>query len=227
MKHLVKIIVVGVCLGLILIALQRGLQIDEGAFWHGYWIAAVAVVIGAVLVNLFYNLSYQKKMRQAAKLLHEGKPQEYIAEMEALLQRAKGKILRNVLKLNLAAGYVETKAFEQAIPMLEELSGKPLGGTGVEVVQGINLCLSYFETGREEEAMALYEERQPLFDVYRGDPLYGGNIAILDALAAINNERFDLAEQYLDNARKNYDDPRLQKAFCEAADTLEQRKAGR
>lgn len=227
MKRAVKIIAIGICLGLLLLAFQRGLQIDEGTFMRGYWIAALIVVLGAILFNLLYGLSYQKKIQKAAELLYAGKPQEYIDEIERLRRTAKGKALQNVLILNLAAGYIEMKQFETAIPMLEELSGKRLNGAGVKAAHWINLCMSYFETEQYEKAMALYEENRTLFDKYRNGPLYGGNIAILDILAAIRNERYELAEQSLAAAQKTYDDPRLQKAFCEAADTLEQRKAGR
>ncbi len=59
---------------------------------RGYWIAAPAIIIGAVLINVFYNLVYLNKMRKIAKLLREQKPQEYIDGIEALLKTAKGKI---------------------------------------------------------------------------------------------------------------------------------------
>ena len=86
------------------------------------WIVAPAIVIGALIINVCYNLFYFNKVKKIVKLLNEEKPQEYIDRIEDLLKTAKGKNLRNILELNLAAGYIETKQFDIAIPLLEKLS---------------------------------------------------------------------------------------------------------
>lgn len=225
LKRVAKIIFMGVCLGLALALLKTGLGIDDTVFMHGYWIVAVAVVLGAVLINLCYTLSYQNKNKEIAKLLSEEKPQEYIAGMENLLKTAKGKDLRNILKLNLAAGYIETKQFDIAIPMLEKLSCERLRGSSVKVVHKINLCLSYFETTQYEKAITIYNENQRLFQQYRHHKIYGGNIAVLDVIAAIINEQYNQAEELLDAAKKIYDDARLQKSFQEMLDILNKAKS--
>ena len=124
---------------MILLLLKISFGIDDAAFMHGYWIAAVAIVLGAVLINVCYNLIYFNKVKKIAKLLSEEKPQEYIDGIENLLKTAKGKILRNILELNLAAGYIEAKQFDIAIPMLEKLSHERLSGSSVNVVHKINL----------------------------------------------------------------------------------------
>ena len=123
-------------------------------------------------------------------MLSEEKPQEYIDGIENLLKTAKGKTLRNILELNLAAGYIEIKQFDIAIPMLEKLSHERLSGFSVNVVHKINLCLSYFETTQYEKAITVYNENQGLFQQYRHHKIYGGNIAILDIIAAIINEQY-------------------------------------
>ena len=107
MKRAAKIILIGICCGLTLLLLKTGFGIDDATFMHGYWITAVAIVSGAVLINLSYNAIYLNKIRKIAKLLSEEKPQEYIAGIEHLLKTAKGKSLRNLLELNLAAGHRE------------------------------------------------------------------------------------------------------------------------
>ena len=43
---------------MILLLLKISFGIDDAAFMHGYWIAAVAIVLGAVLINAYYNLIY-------------------------------------------------------------------------------------------------------------------------------------------------------------------------
>ena len=220
LKRTAKIILIGVCLGLILLLFKYSFGIDDTAFMHGYWIAVIIIVSGAVFINLCYNFSYLNKVRKIVKLLSEEKPQEYIAGIEQLLKTAKGKNLRNILELNLAAGYIETKQFDIAIPMLEKLSHERLRGSSVNVVHKINLCLSYFETTQYEKSIAVYNENQALFQQYRHHKIYGGNVAILDVIAAIINEQYDQAEQLLDAAKRMYDDARLQKAFQEMLEVM-------
>ena len=181
LKRAAKIVLIGVCFGLILLLLKISFGIDDAAFMHGYWIAAVAIVLV--------------------------------------------KILRNILELNLAAGYIEAKQFDIAIPMLEKLSHERLSGSSVNVVHKINLCLSYFETTQYEKAITVYNENQGLFQQYRHHKIYGGNIAILDIIAAIINEQYNQAEELLDTAKKMYDDPRLQKSFREILDILNKETA--
>mgnify|MGYP006982636241 FL=1 len=40
MKRAAKIVLIGVCFGLILLFLKISFRIDDAAFMHGYWIAA-------------------------------------------------------------------------------------------------------------------------------------------------------------------------------------------
>ena len=224
LKRVAKIILIGICFGLILLLFKISFGIDDTTFMHGYWIVAIAIVLGAVLINLCYNLIYLNKVKKIAKLLSEEKSQEYIAGIENLLKTAKGKTLRNILELNLAAGYIETKQFDIAIPMLEKLSLERLSSSSVNVVHKINLCLSYFETTQHEKAITICNENQELFQQYRHHKIYGGNIAILDIIAAIINEQYNQAEELLDTAKKMYDDARLQKSFQEILDILNKAK---
>lgn len=221
LRRIFKIVAIGVCLGIALLFLQKFFQIDENVFMHWYWIAAPIVVIIVVLVNLFYNISYQSKMQKAVKLLDEGNPQEYVNRVEGLLETAKGQNLRNALILNLAAGYVEMKQFDTAIPLLEELSNKRLIGSAVKVAHRVNLFTSYFDIEQYGKAKELYDENRKLFEQYRNSKIYGANIAILDILVAIMNKQYEQAEEMLNMACKQYDNPRFQKAFHEIYDTLE------
>lgn len=43
MKRAAKIVLIGVCFGLILLFLKISFRIDDAAFMHGYWIAAVEI----------------------------------------------------------------------------------------------------------------------------------------------------------------------------------------
>lgn len=43
LKRAAKIVLIGVCFGLILLFLKISFRIDDAAFMHGYWIAAVEI----------------------------------------------------------------------------------------------------------------------------------------------------------------------------------------
>ena len=215
MKRVMKIVIIGLCLGIVLVLIQNSFGIQEKEFLHVYWILAPIVVIGAALINICYNLFYSDKIKKSVRLLDEGKVPEYIESILKLLKSAKGQNLRKVLKLNLAAGYMEERQFEKAILMLEELSEKGLKGSAVNAVHRINLCLCYFETEQYDKAMKVYNENRVLIRKYENDGAYGGYIILLDIMAAIINEKYDLAGELLDKAKNKYTDMRLQKAFQE------------
>ena len=73
-------------MGFGLAAIQIILQIDKDVFMTGYWIAALIVLTGVMLANILYSVSYQRRMKQIASLLEAGKPQEYVAGVERLLE---------------------------------------------------------------------------------------------------------------------------------------------
>ncbi|NBI66857.1 hypothetical protein D1646_08515 [Pseudoflavonifractor sp. 60] len=167
MKRLWKIIAIGVCIGLVSVVLQKALHIDRDVFLRWYWVTAAAVVLGAVLVNVVYNVFYQKKMQRLVPLLEAQKPREYIAGVEQLLKTAKGQNLRNILMMNLSAGYIDLKEFDKAIELLEGLSDRGLVGTAVKTVCRLNLCTCYFQTGQGEKALMLYRDSQSIFEPQR------------------------------------------------------------
>ena len=220
MKRGLKIVFVGVCIGLVLGVLKGVFQIDDDVFNRWYWIIAVAVVLGAVLVNVLYNISYQRKMKKLIPLLEEQKPREYVAGVERLLETAKGENLRKILNMNLAAGYIDLKQFDKAAELLEGISEKGLVGSTVKTVYRLNLCTCYFQSARGEEALELYHDSQKIFEPQRSGKLYGGNITILDMLAAIQSKEYAQAERLLDQARQTWSAPRFQEAFREIEDTL-------
>lgn len=225
MKRVLRIVAAGTLLGFILVMIRSVFQIDKDEFLRGCWMTAPAVVLGAAAVNVLYNVTYQRKMRGIAALLEAGKPEEYIAEMEKLLQTARGRNLRNVLKLNLAAGYMDIKQYDTAVSMLEELSGKRLLGSAVKMVHRLNLSMSYFYTAQYEKAMELYNGSRRVFEPYRNSKAYGGHIAAVDILAAIENGRYEEAKGLLDMARKSWSSPRLQDAFAMLDASLAKRAA--
>ena len=211
----------GVCLGLVLVLIQNSFQIPEDVFMQGYWIGAIVVVLGMLVINISYNLYYIGKVKKLLNLLYGGEARGYIEGMEALLKTAKGKTLRSTLELNLAAGYMEEKDYGTAISLLEAVDPKQLRVDSARVVRAINLCESYFLAGKREKAQALYDSNRRLFAKFRTGKLYGGSIAIVDVLEEISLGEFEQAKILLDKAKSTYKEAYLQKAYEEIGAILE------
>ncbi len=221
MKRIGKVVLFGVCLGLVLVLIQNSFQIPEDVFMQGYWIAAIVVVLGALVINISYNLYYMGRVKKLLTLLYAGDSRGYIEGMEALRKTAKGKTLRSTLELNLAAGYMEEKDYGTAISILEAVDPKQLRVDSARVVRAINLCESYFLAGQTEKAQTLYDSSRPLFTKFRTGKAYGGNIAIVNVLEEISRGEFDQAKILLDKAKSTYQEPYLQKAYEEIGAILE------
>lgn len=221
MKRIAAIVGIGVCLGIVLLVIQKSLEIDDDTFFGWYLVIAPAVVIGAALVNLLYSMRYLTKARKLVRLLDEGNPIEYVSGLEALLKTAKGRHLRNILTLNLAAGRIETKDLDDAISMLEAIPEQQLRGKATKAARRINLCIAYFETEQYEKAQALIDDSDSLF---RKCP-YGASVAAVDAMAAIMKEDYDRAENLIETARATYPDRRFQRSFDDLSRILETKRA--
>lgn len=221
MKRIGKVVLFGVCLGLVLVLIQNSFQIPEDVFMQGYWIAAIVVVLGALVINISYNLYYMGRVKKLLTLLYARDSRGYIEGMEALRKTAKGKTLRSTLELNLAAGYMEEKDYGTAISILEAVDPKQLRVDSARVVRAINLCESYFLAGQTEKAQTLYDSSRPLFTKFRTGKAYGGNIAIVNVLEEISRGEFDQAKILLDKAKSTYQEPYLQKAYEEIGAILE------
>lgn len=224
MKHFLKVIAFGAALGLVLVVVQQLLRIETGTFLRGYFIGAATILAAAAVCNILYNLRFRKKIQQAALLLEEGKPDEYITAVEQLVRTARGRQLKNLLRLNLTAGYCDKKEYSKAIALLEELEDARLQGA-VRMIQRLNLCLCYFYTGRDDRAMAVYDASDALFAPYRGGAAYGKNLAVVDMLADIQKGRYDDVRQLLETARKNWNNPRIAADYDYIEKLLEEKTA--
>lgn len=220
MKHIWKVIGIGVVLGIALLLVQKALHIPEEIFMRYYWLLGVAVVAAAVLFNHFYHRSFLKKMKTAAILLEQGKPQEYIQAVEALRQKAKGRYLQNLFTLNLSAGYCDLKEYKKAIELLKSLENARLY-QDLKLVYHINLCICYFYDGQSEKALALYENSQKLFRSPLAAKLYSGNIAVLDVFALMEQGEYGRAKELLATTREVCSNSRLQVDFAYLEEKLQ------
>ena len=202
----------GVFLGIALGFITSALEIDKDVFLKYYIVVAVLIVVGVFLYNLLYIRKHNQAMNQAINLLNEGKTEEYMDRVSELERKVKGKALKNLMRLNLTAGYCDLKEYDKALDILESLKKEKLKGD-VELVWRLNTCLCYFYTGRKKEAMQLYNESKALFSASKKKGLHVPNIAILDMLAMIEDGRKKEARQYLEFAKEKWPQMRLEEDY--------------
>ena len=73
--------------------------------------------------------------------------------------------------------------------------------------------------------MQLYEASEAVFLPYRDRQPYGGNLAVLDMLAALERKEYAAAGAMLAEAREKWDSPRLAEDYAYIEECLEE--AGR
>lgn len=224
MKRIVKIIIVGLCLGLPLLFVKIVFQIPDDVFWQYYLICGGIVLVGTTAFNIFYNCHYLKKMNAAAQLMEANRVKEYIIEVESMRRRAKGRFANSMLTINLSAGYCELKQYNKAAELLESVSNVKLS-SDLKLVHRLNLCLCYFYQKKIDRAMTLYESSQRVFNPYRHSKLYGGNIAILDIYAATGAKDYARAARLLQAVRSTWDDPRFLDDYRYLEETIHQPQA--
>ena len=207
-----RTLAIGVALGISLGFITSVLDIDKDVFMKYYIVAAILIVAGVFLYNYLYIRKHNQAMNQAINLLNEGKTEEYMVRVSELERKVKGKALKNLMRLNLTAGYCDLKEYEKALEILESLKKEKLKGD-VELVWRLNTCLCYFYTGRTKEAMQLYNESKSLFSSSKKKGLHVPNIAILDMLAMIEDGRKKEARQYLEFAKEKWPQMRLEEDY--------------
>jgi len=211
-RRVSKTLVTGVVLGLGLGFITSALDIDKDVFFNYYIFAAVLIVIGIFFYNLLYIRKHNQEISRAIALFNEGKTEDYIKRVSELERKVKRKALKNLMRLNLTAGYCDLKEYDKALEILEALKNEKLKGD-VELVWRLNTCLCYFYTGRTKEAMQLYNESKHLFTAAKKKGVHVSNIAILDMMAMIEDGRKKEARQYLEFAREKWPQMRLEEDY--------------
>lgn len=223
MARFFKVIAFGAIIGVLIVFAQIIYDITNDVFFYYYRFFAVAVGLGAVIFSVFYSLRYRKKMKEAIKLLEDGKTEEYVEVVEVLIKKVKLPSLKTALKVNLSAGYCSLNDYEKAIKILEGLSHVSMYGA-LKMVHRLNLCMCYFYSNQWEKAIVLYENNQKVFKSFRKSKLYSGNILLLNIFVAVEKGEFDRAREMLKSAQEKYKNPRLQKHYEYLEGKLQQQR---
>lgn len=220
MKRVGKCFLFGLILGIVLLIIKIKFGIEDAVIYRILIYVGIAIIGVALIFNFIYNLHYNIKINKLIVLLDKGQNDEYINGIEQLLTKAKGKYLPVILKIDLCAGYIEAKRFDEALPILEELMTHKLKPEQALLCHRVNLCLCYFQTNQIDKAISLYDENKPLFRKYKDTMNHGGHIAILHILKLVANGENEKALAGIEKAKGKWSNARIQKALDEIKDTL-------
>ena len=217
MKRFFKLISIGVVFGLSLLICKSLFKMSDQSFKVFTWYIFGAVILGALGFNLIYTHPMRKKVFKFMKMIESGQAEECIPEMEQLLKEAKKRKSKKRVQfyqLNLSAGYIETRRFEDAIKLLKKIDPQSLK-SDMQLVYYINLCTAYFMVNDKDAVLESYSAGQKLFETYRKNRHYASNIAVVNILAYVCQGSLDKAKDELAEAKETYANLRFKRTFEE------------
>lgn len=221
-KKIWKPIGLGVILGVLMIMLQQRLDVDSDLFLSYYWKIAIAFLLLAVLINLTYYLIMVKKLKDIMAFFEQEDYSTFIERMEAVLIKAKGKHLINVIKINLAAGYSSNKDYAKALDLLNEVDVRSLNHADISLVYWVNRCGVHFKLGDYETFRTDYVLQTALFEKYRDHASYDEALAQLEVLHDIVQGNWKAADQGLAEIRTRWPHSKHQGDYEELQKIIDQ-----
>ena len=92
MKRFLSILVMGIVYASIILTCEIGLGLNGRQVFVIYIVSAVIISVGAISVNIIYNVVYIKKIQKLLLLFDEGKFDECIDKLNAIGEDYKIKI---------------------------------------------------------------------------------------------------------------------------------------
>lgn len=221
-----KIILYSILLGILLLIVKNVFNIEEGVLLSYYWKIALVVLVLIIIGNIAYFKYYANKHDKLLPLFNQGQYSQYIEQVESMLSKIKGETLKDHIKLNLAAAYMEERDHKKGQNILKEINQKNLRDDLPKMVYWLNTSVAHFRLNEKEEFNNIYNSKKPLIDKFKDNERYASNIAILDICNLILNEDLKEAKMLLDQALLKYTDDKNQKELKEISQILEARTKG-
>ncbi len=224
-KRILKMIAIGVILGLVLLAIQIGFKIEQELFLSYYWKISIVFLLLVLVINIIYLMIYSKKIQKALILLNEDKIEQYIDEMELILQKIKGENFRDLVKINLTAGYIKNREYQKSLDILNSIEEKQVKNEILKLVYWINMAVSHFRLENYDKFKEIYKAQKNLFEKYQDNENYGEPIGQLQILSAIIDDNLEVAQQLLDVLKNKWVNLHNQKDYEELEKIIEAKKA--
>ncbi|WP_317854705.1 hypothetical protein [Chakrabartyella piscis] len=171
----------------------------------GSMITSILPIAVVCIVSIFFVrkiMGFMNKINKFAPLMYEN-PDQYIKEMETLMQGRVPKDFKSMLITNIAVAYMEKhnypKALETILPVKEMRMGRK---SKYEFY--MNLAHIYVHLGENEKALEIIHNE--LKDLNRFET--GGNLprlnAFLKAFVAMEENDWVYAKEILDHVKKTF-----------------------
>ncbi|NLY09157.1 MAG: hypothetical protein GXZ11_04560 [Tissierellia bacterium] len=217
-RKISKIIVIGVLIGILMLLLQNKLGWSDSLLMYYYKWTATIIILGAIAFNIVWQILFIKKVLGTAKLLEDGKVDDYIGENEAILDKTTNPMRQAMIKLNIAVGYGEKNNYRKALSIMEEIN--------INLVRGINrgvyinnLAYFLFKNNRDNEGLAILSKYDSELVKWQNTNL-GPHIYFTNILAQVAQGDNDKAKEMLANVLETVKDKRILEDANELANEL-------
>lgn len=223
MKKILKIIGIGFILGILLLVIEKGFDIDSEVFMSYYWKIGIGLVLLLGIFNIIYNLVITNKLKKAMIYFEEQDYAKYIENMESILKNVKGKTLQNLIRLNLSAGYIENNEYDKGLDILNDVDKDTLTNEQSTLVYWLNKAIVYFRLGDYENFKQIINTQISLFEKYKNNENYGESLSQLKILNLIVDGEFKIAKKDLEKLRTYYTNSKKQLEYDKLEKIIEDR----
>lgn len=214
-KKRVKMIGLGFLIGILLIIIQKSLNLPNDLFMKSYIIIAPIIIILALVINITWQIRFQKKIKNLLIILEEeNDPDRFIYENNVLLKRVKHPYNIAIISINISAGYSAKKDYIKAKEVLLGIPFKGLKGAN-KVVYYINLAYYDFKLGEYEEAINVMDEHKNEFKLFEKNPILGKHIKLNTVFYLQAKSENEKAEILLEELKKEITDKRFMRELEE------------
>ena len=211
MSRILKPIGLGALAGFVLLLIKDLFNINDVIFQEIVLIAFVAIIVGSILFNVLFMRKFQKRIYKQIALLEDGKQMEALLDMQSMLEEAKRKKMKNIVRvcrLNITAALCDLKEYDKALEILKDLGKDNLKGNEL-FVYDLNLCACYFYLEKYEEGLDVYDGSYEVFQRFKDNPFYGGYVSVVTIWAMVALGEKEKAREMLENAKVKWDKERL------------------
>lgn len=223
MKKIIKVVIASLVLGLGLLILSLALGIDEEVFLHYYWRIGLGLIVLVALVNTCYYFYKVKGLKPIMALYEDMKYPEFVEEMEKLIPGIKNKGLKNIMKLNLGAGYLETDQADKLVDLYGSMDPKDLRTRDLKFIYWLNLAIGYFKLEDREVFDQLLADHKDLFAAYQDNKEYGESLDEVYLMKEIFQGNLEGARQRLIRLREESQKAKTIKAYDQLEKIIEDR----
>lgn len=204
MKRFIRIIGIGIPLGIVLIVIKNVMNIEDDVFWKQYMIVGALVIVGAVIINCIYQIKFVKKLNKITKLITEDDNIDlFFEKIEKLLTKCKSNYNRSLLLINLSYGYAKKEQYAKGLEVLESIEPKRVKGIN-KIIFYLNMSCFHFHLGNYEDVISITEKNSKEFSKFKNNPHLGWNIASNNIYFYIAKGEFEEAKKLIEEAKEKW-----------------------